>query len=205
MLWFLAVIVLLAILPIGIGARYNDQGATVWACIGPLRIGVYPSKKKPKEKKQKQKKQQKQSKPSPKSAKKDKPKEKSGGSLRDFIPLVEIALDFISEFFTRKLRVKRLELKVTMAGDDPCDLAVNYGRAWAALGNLWPRLEELLIIKKRDVQLQCDFTSSETKIYTCVELTITLGRLVSLAVRYGWKALREYLKIRNLRKGGASV
>ena len=137
-----------------------------------------------------------------KAAKEEQDTPKKGGSILDFLPLVQVALDFLGEF-RRKLRVNRLELKLILAADDPCDLAVNYGRAWAAVGNLFPLLERAFVIKKRDVEVECDFTSEETLVIARLDLTITLGRLLSLAVRYGIRALREFLKIKNIRKGGA--
>ena len=105
--------------------------------------------------------------------------------------------------FRRKLRVNVLELKLIMAGNDPCDLAVNYGKAWAALGNLLPRLERVLVIKKRDLEVECDFTSNETLVTARLDLTITLGRLLALGVVYGIRALITFLKIKKKRKGGA--
>ena len=42
----LAVVVLIAVLPIGISARYEASGPLVWLWIGPLRLRAYPSRKK---------------------------------------------------------------------------------------------------------------------------------------------------------------
>ena len=97
----------------------------------------------------------------------------------------------------------RLELKLILGGDDPCDLAENYGKSWAALGNLIPRLEENFVIRKRDMEVECDFTADSTVIFARLDISITLGRLIALGVRYGIRALRAYLKIMNKRKGGA--
>ena len=91
-----------------------------------------------------------------------------------------------------------------MAADDPCDLAVNYGRAWAAVGNLMPRVERLFVIKKRNIEVECDFEATQTTVIARLDLTITLGRIVATVVVYGVKALIEFLKIKNKRKGGAS-
>jgi len=91
-----------------------------------------------------------------------------------------------------------------MAGGDPCDLAVNYGRAWAAVGNLLPRLERVLIIKKRDIQIECDFTADSTLVTARLDLTITLGRLFAMVAVNGFRALKEFLKIKKKRKGGAA-
>ncbi|MBE6975245.1 MAG: DUF2953 domain-containing protein [Ruminococcaceae bacterium] len=200
--WFIAlgILVILAILPLGVSAIYEAGGPLIRLIAGPVRIQLYPGKNKEKAEKKKPAPAAPAKKPAAKAA----TAEKKPGKWTDFLPLVRTALDFLGEF-RRKLRVKVLEVKVTMAGDDPCDLATNYGRAWAALGNLWPRLERLFVIKKRDVQIQCDFTATETVIYARLDLTITLGRLLSLAVRYGIRAIREYLQIIKSRKGGASI
>ena len=121
----------------------------------------------------------------------------------DFLPLLKVALDLLN-VFRRKLRVNLMEVKLVMAGGDPCDLAVNYGRAWTAIGNLLPRLENVLAIKKRDINVECDFLASKTTIYVRLDLTITLGRILAIAVIYGFRAMVEFLKIKNKRKGGAS-
>lgn len=199
--WLIAlgVLTVLAILPLGVSARYNTNGPLVRLIIGPVRVLVFPQKKKP------AKPQTKKPQTKPK-ATADKPKEteEKGGSITDFLPLVRTALDFLGDF-KRKLRVNRLGMKLILAGDDPCDLAVNYGRAWAALGNLMPHLERLFVIKKRDLEVECDFTSGESRVSARLDLTITFGRLLTLAVRYGIRALREYLNIMKLRKGGAKI
>lgn len=199
--WLIAlgVFAALSILPLGVIARYQEGGPLVQAYIGPVPVKLYPVQKK------KEKKEPAKQKKTVKKKENATVKKKTGGSLTDFVPLVKLALDFLEEFFHRKLRVKRLELKVILAGGDPCDLAVNYGKYWAAVGNLWPLLEKLLIIKKWDVEIECDFTSDKTLVFARVDLSITLGRLLSMAVRYGIRALKEIFKLQKIRKGGASV
>ena len=211
----LGILVLLGILPLGASVKYDADGPLVKVIAGPIRITVYPRDKKPKkEKKQKnpetsEKKPQKTAKPDPKKETttqpsiKEEPEKKSGGPITDFLPLLQVALDLLNDF-RRKLRVNLLEVKLVMAGDDPCDLAMNYGRAWTAIGNLLPRLENVLVIKKRDIDVACDFTTSKTTIYVRLDLTITLGRILAMAVIYGFRAMMEFLKIKNKRKGGAS-
>ena len=127
---------------------------------------------------------------------------KTGGDLKDFLPLVEIALRFLDDF-RRKLRVDRLEMKLILAGGDPCDLSINYGKAWAALGNLMPQLERVFVIRKRDLEIECDYVSDSTVIYARIDLTITLGRLLYILLRHGGHALFKFIKIMNQRKGGA--
>ena len=195
----LGIVVLLAVLPLGVRIRYDCDGIAVTVLAGPVRILVFPRPKKEKKKKEKPKPEKKKTAPSEKEPPK---KEKAGGSLTDFLPLVKLALELLNDF-RRKLRVDNLRLKLVLAGDDPCDLAVNYGRAWAALGNLLPRLERVLVIRKRDLNVECDFTADSTVVTAGLDITITLGRLIALAVVYGLRGLKEFLSISKKRKGGA--
>ena len=205
----LAIIVLLAIMPLGVSVRYDENGPLVRIIVGFIRLTVVPAKKKPKSekkpkkekvKKTKKPKQEKPAEPQPPKTQEQKP---AGGSVMDFLPLVKTALDFLSDF-RWKLRVNRLELKLIMAGGDPCDLASNYGKAWMALGNLWPRLESFMVIKKRDVEIECDFVNDQTRVIARVDLTITLGRLLHVVFKHGIRAMIQFMKIMKSRKGGAS-
>ena len=210
----LGVVILLAVLPLGVSVRYNSAGPLVRVILGPIKITVFPlPKKKKKEKKPKKSEPSDTAKqikeplpgnppppPAPKQKKEE--KEDKGGSILDFLPLVQLAFRFLGDF-RRKLRVDRLELKLILAGGDPANLAINYGRTWAAVGNLMPQLDRIFVIKKRDVEVECDFTSPETLVLARLELTITLGRLLSLVFVYAIRAIKEFLNIKKKRKGGA--
>lgn len=205
-----AILFFLAILPLGAGLSYDAAGATVRIIAGPIRITLFPGKKKTRKDEKKSSHPKKDSATKPEE-KKDKnkaetpdenepeKKAKSGGSWKDFLPLVQVLLDTLNRF-RRKLRVNRLEMKVILAGDDPCDLGLNYGRAWAAVSNLLSALDSVFVIKKQDVQIECDFTAEKTLVTARLDLTITLGRLLSLASIAAVKGLREYFKIMKKRK-----
>lgn len=193
-----AVILLLAIMPVGIRVLYDEAGFVASLIVGAFRIKLFPRPKK--EKKDHDK----------KTAKKEteKSKEKqgnpSGGSFTDFMPLVKIALDFLNAF-RQKIRIDQLRLKLTMGGGDPADLAINYSRGWTALGALLPLLEQVFVIKKRNLEVQCDFIAEQTTVIAGADIKITVFRLLALAVCYGIRALKEYLNIMNKRKGGAKT
>lgn len=218
MLWWitLGILTLLAILPLGVRVCYDAEGLLVKIVLGPLKLTVFPRAKKQAKpgKDQKQKTEEKaetksvsetenlprppQPPPAPKTEKKQK-----GGSLKDFIPFVKLGLDFLGDF-RRKLRMKELYLRLILASDDPCDLAVNYGKTWTAVGNLLPALERWFVIQKRDVEVECDFTASETNVIARLEITITLGRLLSLVTVYALRGIKELIVFRNKRKGGVA-
>ena len=206
-----AILFLLAILPLGASVLYDEDGPRVRIVAGPLKLQVFPLKKKPKkdkpktEKPKKEKKSKKSAAPAENApAKQPAPKPKTGGSVLDFWPLVRVALDLLNDL-RLKLRVDHLKLHMTMAADDPCDLAINYGRMNASLSGLITQLERFLVIKKRDVHIDCDFAADQTVILARLDLTITLGRILSIAVRYGVRALTTFLKIKKQREGGADL
>ena len=244
----LAILVGLAILPLGVSVKYNADGVWLAIVAGPVRIKILPAKKKekkPKKEKTKKEKKPQKDKPAkaqPKKAKKSpkktkaqpkqvppevplkekypdldkkpgkvpktppepvKEKKEEGGSWTDFLSLIPVALDFLNDF-RRKLRVNRLELKVIMASGDPCDLAISYGKVWAAVGNFMPQLERFLKIQKRNIDIECDFLASQTKVIARLELTITLGRILAAVFKFAFRALVEFMKIMKKRKGGAA-
>ena len=198
--WLIAlgIFALIAIIPIGISASYDAQGPLLLAVVGPVRVQLIPARK------QKESKKKKQKSPAAKPASSKGPAKKKGGNLQDFLPLLDIVLDFVSAF-GRKLRIKKLNLKLILASDDPADLALNYGRAWAALGNVVTLLENAFVIKKRDLEVECDFQSDSTTIVGGVELSITVGRIFALLIIQGVPVVKELMKILKLRKGGAKA
>ena len=185
----LAVMGLLAMLPLGVGLRYDEGGFFCRVLAGPVRITLYPRKKKPKKEEEKPEK-----KPETPPAQPKAEAPKKGGSWKRFLPLVRVGLEFLGEL-RRKIRVSRMELQLTMAGDDPCDLAVNYGRASAAMGALLAGLNRVFVIKKQRVNLGCDFDAEEMTVFARLDVTITLGRALVLLTRYGVRGLKTYLDI----------
>ena len=196
---FLAILIGLGCVPLGVRLRYDEDGPLAAVLLGRLPIVLYPvpgwlKKLTSREKKDGEKK------PKKEKPKKEKPQKAAenpqGGSWKKFLPLVRLGLHFLGDF-RRKLRVNRLVLRLTLAGDDPCDLAVNYGRAWAAVGNLLAAMQRAFVIQKRDVEVQCDFLGEETKVVFAMDLTITLGRVLGLLVKYGIRAVTILLKMKN--------
>lgn len=218
--WLIAlgIVILLAIIPLGASVIYDEDGPLIRLILGPIRLKLYPKAKKEKELtekqklkqeekakvKQQRKEEKKAQKAEAKKKEKENPKPKKGGPITDFLPLVKMGIEFLGDF-RRKLRVKVLYMRLVMGGGDPCDLAVNYGKAWAALANLMPYLDRIFVIKKRDLEVECDFTADKTLISARLDITITLGRLIKIVVYHGVRILVKYLKIMNKRKGGAKA
>ncbi len=187
--WLIAggILFLLAILPLGVRFRYNEQGFAMKILAGPFKIpfSIPKMEKSPKDTPEKEKKK-------PKESKKPKEDAQKGGSWKD---LVSVGLDFLGDL-RRKLRFDHINIHVVLAGEDPADLGILYGKIWAAVAGLWPALERAFVIRRKNVEITCDFAASETLVAAAGDVTLTLGRAVCLTVRYGVRALREYLKIR---------
>lgn len=182
----LLVLCVLWVIPIGVTLQYYKDSSYVGLKLGFINIRLYPKPKKAEKEKKKPKKTE--------TAQTKKSTQSKAGSLSEFIPVVNIVLDFLSDF-RRKLWVQDLELKIVLAGDDPCDLGVHYGEAWAALGNLFPHLERFVKIKKRNLEVLCDFAASKTQISAHANILITFGDFLIIALRHGVRGLKEYLKL----------
>lgn len=194
MVWLVAVVaivLLIVFVPIGVRAKYDENGALVWITVGPFRSVFYPEKKNGTNAREL-------------ASQFSKKKSVRGGKLSDFKPLFSDVLDLLSELKV-KMRVKRLDCCLILAGTDPCDLAVNYGRAWTAIGNLMPLLERWFKIKKRNVEVECDFCADKTLVYANIHITISLIRLIKIILVQGSRIMKKYESIIEQRKGGANL
>ena len=185
----LAVFVLIGCIPVGVDASYRENKLALRLKIGLFKLQVLPAKEKKKKPKPKTKKPA-ENKPD---AKPEKPKKQGSMpklTLSDILALADLACDTLGNL-RRKLRVEVLVLHVTLDGSDPAKAAMLYGRVWAALGALTPKLEQLFVIKKRDIQPILDYNEKEMKLDAQLVLTITIGRAICLALR----ALVRFLKL----------
>ena len=165
-----AVVSLVYFFPVRIIARYDGQEAGAWLWLGPVKYQLYPETEE--EKKQSG----------------DKYSKKANGEASEdtvtvFFEQVKKAVELLLKL-REHLTVKKLEFKLILAGSDPAELAVNYGRAWAALGNLMPQLERFLRIKKRDLEVECDFTAPKTRVYAYADLRIPLSKAIYVLYKY---------------------
>lgn len=221
----LGVLGILAALPIGVRLRYDEEGFFARVIAGPVSFALYPFPKKEK----KQKKQKKAGKGGSAEAEKSaageppaaseapqqgetqkalpqppqpppEPKSRKGGSVLDFLPFVKLVLELGGDFLFRLLTFDRVYVRMVMASGDKGALAVNYGKTWAALGNLLPLLDRRFRIKKRDIQVGCDFEASQSRILARADIRVALGGLLALAVHYGVRGLIEFIKFKRKRK-----
>jgi len=179
--------ILLAALLIGeirIGgmAEYRDGGFFLKAKVACFWFDVYP---KTKEKTRDAKK------------KKDDSgnRESKGGKIGLLLELVPVIIEAVGVLL-RKIRVDMLALHLTWAAEDPAAAAMGYGVANAAMGAIYLPLKNAFNVKKEDVRFNVDFDLKEPVIYGKASLTITVGQVVILCVRYGIRAVDIWNKRR---------
>ena len=196
------VIILIPLLPVGMLVIYNKEGLQLFVHIWFLKfpLDIFKSTKKDEGKTSESESGLKKFTSRAKKAITD----KEGGKISEFMPLLDVSLKLLADL-RRKIYVKNLSLNLILGGEDACELALNYGRAWAAVGNLMPQLDRLFVIRKRDVEVECDFTASKTLVIARLDITLTLGRLLALVVVIAIRALKIFLQIKKKRKGGAAT
>lgn len=189
--WIILVVVIAALLlPVRILISYNNNGFKSRVIFGPFLLWTFPKAENGK----------KSGKASGNSSKQSKDKTRDG-KLSEFLPIVRSVLEFL-----RKLRsqliVRNLELRIILADDDPYDLSIHYGETCAAVSSLQPVLNQAFKIKKQNIYVGCDYVSNETVITCCIDISITLLRLLILVLIHGTDILKQYSMIKNQRKGG---
>lgn len=174
-----AVIVFIACLPVGLRIIYDKEGLTV-----KLLVGIIPFKLNLTEINEMQMRRRLKIKHQIEANPERDPRIiKPDGTLREFFPLLDLYLQLLfNEKY--KLLVKLLELKLTMAGDDPFDVAMNYGKAWTILSGLLPQLERFFNIRKKKLDVACDFLAEETMLYARADLLMPLARLIGALVDF---------------------
>ena len=196
----MVIVGLILLIPVGLDIVYNVDGLKAWVYWGSYRAMLYPDRKGNAFIEETGRKLV--DKTTDMTTKAIKAVKEEGGGFDEFIPLLKIVLGFFGDLF-RKVRLKHLQMRLIMASSDPCKTAMSYGRAWTALGNLMPVLEEVFYINKRDVGVDCDFLSTETRIFVRFDAKLSLGRFLLLLFAHAYKAVVELDKLTNQNEGGA--
>ena len=195
----LAFLFLIGCIPLGASVEYSSDGLNLSAIAGPVRIRLLPKHEKTgpeKEKKEKKKKKDKK----PKKPRKEKPsgeggkkEEKKGGSLEKVLNVLPTAFQTLGRFF-RKLRIRKLIVRYTLCGEDPSDLAFQYGAVSGGLGILGPTLVRFFRIRDYDVTVTPDFLAEESTVYVNAEAIILVRQLIWLVLKLDFKAVFSLIK-----------
>lgn len=184
--WIIAAAVLLALALLPLGVQVLLDGTfRLWIVLAFLKIPIsFDEKPKAKKTPKKEKNPEKQA-----------PAKETNRLFR--LDLKHYWKDYLAIVFEllnglrRKLVLRELTFLAYFGGEEPDDRALNYGRAWAAIGGVMPMLEQAFTIRKRDVRAVYDETAQQVRLYLSLHISIFLGQLIHLA----FQALRRFLVI----------
>ena len=188
-------LVLLAMMPIRLLVAYSLQGVSVKLKVGFLTFSVLPRKSGGKQKKADE---SGEAATSGSNAEKQRTKQNKP-DISAYLRVLKLVLDLLIRL-RNKAVMKRFDFLLILAGGDPSDLAVLYGRTQGAFAVLFGQIEAAFNIKKRNIRIECDFTADKTVFEGFTDISITFGKLLYLAVRYGTVILKEYFTIINNKK-----
>ena len=197
-LWILAALFLLLILilwtPVRVRAAYDQGDLTVKLRFGPVKLQIFPRPERVEKPEKKP-----ESQPKKKKEKPEKPKAKINREQ------IFYAVEKLPPIFGRALRrtggsirVQPLKVYLLVAGYDPADTAVLYGRLEAALAAGLPLLRRVIRIKEEDIRLYVDFTEREMDCIAEVGVALRPWRLVTMGVRALASLIKWYLGFRKL-------
>lgn len=187
----LAILVILSLIRLGGRALYGPDGFTAYVIVGPGKIQLFPlaAKEETQEKKPKKEKKPKQKK-APKHSDVEQQEDKPGtvGRVLKLLPVVAEAAGALK----RKIRIDHLTLTVIWGAQDAATAAIGYGRANALLGMIWPLLDNNFKVKKCDWHVDVDYGEISPRFTADAAITISVGQLISFAVRYGVKLIMNW-------------
>ena len=112
------------------------------------------------------------------------------GRLMELLPAAAEAAGALK----RKIRIDDLKLDLIWGGTDAAAIALGYGKANAAVGMIWPLFDHNFKVKRHEFRIALDYERREPGAELEAAVTMTLGQITALSVRYGVKALRVWIK-----------
>ncbi len=187
---------LLLLMPVKVKASYDGSFGFV-LIIGFVSLHLYPKKPKKKTKKKKAKKPGSSS-PTPEKEEKSLLKEKG---LSWFVELIkkiaDLAAGVLKDFF-KHIIIKKLDVSITVAGDDAADTAVNYGRLCSVVYPAVGAVARVVKCKSYGVDITPDFdekAKSEYEFYLYAKITMFF--VVGLVLRHGIKGIKLLLELKD--------
>ena len=183
------------LIPIGADIGYEKGKIHVSAKAAGVMIQLFPRKKKPETDEPKPPKKKKEKKPKkPKEPGEEKPKEKKklDVTLDEILDLLKAVLNGLG-YFADRIRVDRFVLHLLVAGYDPYNVAMAYGKVNAWLSGMAPMCKKLNA-KNSDVWTAVDFTDEWPHVDFAIAMSFRLCTVIGMLFVIGFGALKVLLR-----------
>ena len=195
----LAVLLLLAVIPVGVDGGYTEDAARLSIKIGPLRWGIYPLKerqeteeqradrlarraKKKLRREEKQRKKEKTAPPETASA------EKKKLNIPQLTELAKLGFHALNRF-RRHLCVDYFRLYWTAAAANPYDAAMQFGAVSAAMGTLDPLAKKAVHVRRSELRVETNFDRETPAVDTWITMTIRIWEVFWVGLAFGTEFL----------------
>lgn len=182
----LALLVLLALLPLGVNASYDGAfrlSALIW--FYPVRL--YPPKDKPEPEPQESETEEKPKRSLPRFTAKE---------WRELIKTAYRAL----RRFKHGVYFNNIMLHCMVSANDPYDAVMRYNAVNGFVGGMMPIFESDFKVRHRDVIIDLDTDSGISSIKFDVRANVRLGTIIAVAIAAGVKILKILIKNKLHRK-----
>lgn len=193
LLTLLALLLVLLQIPVSVRFSYQDGVPEAALRYGPMRLSLFPGKKEPVGDRPEEKKKP-EKKPKPKKKGRRINREQILYALETLPPILGRALRRTG----RSIRIRSLKIYVLVAGYDPADTALLYGRLEAALHGGLPLLRQAVRISEEDVRLYLDFTKRQMDVIADVGVSLRPGSLAWVGLRAAASLVKWFLGFRKL-------
>lgn len=114
------------------------------------------------------------------------------GPLEGTSQLLSIIKLLLSKLFSlfSKATITKLDLNITVTGDDPAETAINYGAVSAVVYPTIGIINGIFTVKKQNVILNADYDSTEPKIYFKCWIKVRLISVIKVFISF----IKDYIK-----------
>ena len=207
LLIILGLLLTVLLTPAGVRFTYDQGEMSLDVRFGPIRRRILPGKEKPEkpEKPEKEKKPGKKRQKPPKGEKEKKEEKEKPPKAKISREQILYALEKLPPILgralggtRRRVRIKPLKVHLLVAGYDPADTAVLYGKLEAALSAGLPVLRRAVRIRDEDIQLFLDFSQEQMDCIAELGATLRPWDLLAVGGRAGISLLRWFQGFRRL-------
>lgn len=183
----LAPLILILCFPVYVYVYYEDDFRLFLRIFGvKFKLNIGEKKKKPEKAKSKKDK---------KPSKKPQKRKTDGKKLIEQIGQIKDLVLSAKRRLLTKLSFRRFTVRITVGGDDPCDVAMLYGGVSAALNTAAAAVHSLIRIDLRDIAVNADYNGGDTEIFADIVLRTFPYKLVAglfmFAIDYITRSVKE--------------